>query len=82
MTTFLATFSIFALAILGMAIGVLAGRRCLQGSCGGLAGMHDEQDKSLCESCTNPSAECRVGMESAHRDDVREDREETVVSQG
>lgn len=79
MTTFLATFTIFSLAMLGMAVGVLVGRRCLQGSCGGLAGMRDERGNSLCESCTNPSPECssRIGEDSLN--DVREDRKETAV---
>jgi hypothetical protein len=79
MTTFLATFAIFALAILGMAVGVLAGRRCLQGSCGGLAGLKDERGNSLCESCTTPSPECRSGMEVDNLNEVREDRTETAV---
>lgn len=36
MNIFLATFAIMALAVLGMSIGVLTGRRELKGSCGGL----------------------------------------------
>lgn len=34
---FLATFLIFLLAVTGLAVGVLAGREPLRGSCGGAA---------------------------------------------
>lgn len=37
MATFLLTFSIFLLAVAGLALGVLFGRDPLKGSCGGLA---------------------------------------------
>lgn len=37
METFILTFAILALAILGLAIGVILGRAPLKGSCGGLA---------------------------------------------
>lgn len=35
---YLATFIVIALAIAGMAIGVLLGRPAIKGSCGGIAG--------------------------------------------
>lgn len=38
MQTMLATFVIFGLAVLGMAVGVMFGRRRLSGSCGGTPG--------------------------------------------
>lgn len=37
METFLFTFAIFLIAIGGLAIGVMAGRAPIKGSCGGLA---------------------------------------------
>ena len=40
-------FSIFGLALIGMAVGVLAGRSPIKGSCGGLACIH----KLDCEAC-------------------------------
>ena len=49
--TFLLTTAVFALALLGLASGVLLGGRKLRGSCGGLSG--------LCEGCDDPSPECR-----------------------
>ncbi len=36
MTIFLVTFLIMGLAILGMAVGVMAGRKPIAGSCGGM----------------------------------------------
>lgn len=36
MSVFLATFLIIAVAVIGMAIGVIAGRPAIKGSCGGL----------------------------------------------
>lgn len=37
MTTFLLGFGIISLSILGLAIGVMAGRAPIRGSCGGLS---------------------------------------------
>lgn len=37
MTLFLFSFGIFALSGLGLAIGVLAGRKPIKGSCGGVS---------------------------------------------
>lgn len=36
MTTFLIAFLVIGVALLGMAIGVIAGRPAIKGSCGGL----------------------------------------------
>ena len=41
MQTMFATFLIFGLAVLGMAVGVMFGRRRLSGSCGGVPGGSD-----------------------------------------
>ncbi|NOZ39702.1 MAG: (Na+)-NQR maturation NqrM [Planctomycetes bacterium] len=56
--TFLFAGIVFALALTGMAIGVILSNRRLKGSCGGLANMKDSQGKTVCEGCTNPSPEC------------------------
>ena len=57
-STMLIAAGVFGLAILGMAIGVILSNRRLQGSCGGLNGLKDEQGNPLCEACTRPVAEC------------------------
>lgn len=46
---FLFTFTIFALAIAGLAIGVMAGRKPIEGSCGGVACLKDIE----CATCPN-----------------------------
>jgi len=56
--TLLITIGVFAIALLGMAIGVIFGNRRLRGSCGGLAGFRDAQGLTPCDLCTNPSPTC------------------------
>lgn len=51
MGLFLASFAIMALAALGMAVGVLAGRRELKGSCGGLNAVDGDCPCGRSESC-------------------------------
>jgi hypothetical protein len=51
MEIFLMSFVIMGLAILGMAVGVLLGRRPIAGSCGGLG-----QLGLACGSCDKPCA--------------------------
>ncbi|MFT4556907.1 MAG: FAD:protein FMN transferase [Planctomycetales bacterium] len=57
--TVLAAVGIFALAIAGMAVGVIFSNRAIKGSCGGLANMPGQDGKSICEVCTVPAEECR-----------------------
>ena len=57
--TVLAAVGIFALAIAGMAVGVIFSNRSIKGSCGGLANMPGQDGKSICELCTVPAEECR-----------------------
>ena len=57
--TLLLSAAVFGIAVLAMSVGVLFGRRRIQGSCGGLAGLQDEHGKTLCEACTNPSPTCQ-----------------------
>lgn len=56
--TFLIAGIIFAVALAGMAIGVIISNRRLKGSCGGLANMKDSKGNTICDACTNPSPEC------------------------
>jgi uncharacterized protein len=55
---FLIAFVVFALAVAGMAIGVIVARKRIQGSCGGLANLRDEHGRSMCEACSHPSPDC------------------------
>lgn len=59
LSSLLIPVAVFAIALTGMAVGVLISNRRIKGSCGGLAGFKDEHGKSICEACTNPSPECR-----------------------
>ena len=58
MTLYLATLAAFALAFLAMALGALLQGRCLKGTCGGLAGLRDEQGNVLCDACSTPTVDC------------------------
>lgn len=49
MQTFLIAFVVIAIAVLGMAVGVLFGRRGIQGSCGGLNTIQGLE--SSCSAC-------------------------------
>jgi hypothetical protein len=55
MSLFFISFLVIALAVGGMAIGIIGGRRPIQGSCGGLnaAGGH-------CQSCGRDVRRCAV----------------------
>ncbi len=58
MNLFWAALLVFAVAIFGMSIGVIVSNRRLRGTCGGLAGLRDEQDRLQCDACSSPSEEC------------------------
>ena len=47
-----ATFVVFGLSMLGMAVGLRFGRARIRGSCAGIAGLC-EGGRSLCEFCPN-----------------------------
>jgi hypothetical protein len=57
--TILIAFVIFALAALAMAVGVIVSGKQIKGSCGGLAGMKDENGDSVCMSCSRGAEGCR-----------------------
>lgn len=54
LAVFLVVFAAFALAMLLMAVGVLAKRPCLKGSCGGLG---HADDGPGCAGCPNRKPE-------------------------
>lgn len=55
---FLSAAVIILLAVAGMAIGTLFGRRPISGSCGGLANRTNEQGDSVCGVCAKPTSDC------------------------
>jgi len=57
---FIVVFAVMLLVVLGMSAGVLAGRRPIAGSCGGIANLGIEKECSICggvrEKCDEVSA--------------------------
>lgn len=51
MLTFLATFAVFLLAVLGMSLGWLIKRKSIQGSCGGISALGMEKVCDCPEPC-------------------------------
>ena len=58
-STILIAFVVFALAALAMSVGVIVTGRQIKGSCGGLAGMKNENGDSVCMSCSRRTEGCR-----------------------
>lgn len=61
MATFLIAFVVFVTAIAGMAIGVMAGRERIQGSCGGLNRVPGV-DSDCGGACRRPCARRRAAQ--------------------
>ena len=63
--TWLITFAALLLVVLGMAVGVIAGRKPLAGSCGGIANLGIEKECSICggdrQKCDEVNSENSVG---------------------
>lgn len=59
MTTLLFTLGIFLLVMAGMAVGVAAGRKPIQGSCGGISAYTQED----CPICGGNPAKCDATSE-------------------
>ena len=55
MTTFLLTLLIFTLLVVGMAIGVLMGRKPIKGTCGGMSALGMG---ASCDICGGDPARC------------------------
>ena len=59
--TWLITFIVLLLVVLGMSVGVLAGRKPIAGSCGGIAALGSEKESSICggdrQKCEEVNAE-------------------------
>ena len=56
----------FAVVIGLMAVGVMLGRRQIQGSCGGLGAEQGKEGAEGCSLCSNPDAACRDLARRAH----------------
>ncbi len=57
MEIYLLSFTVFALAFGGLALGVLAGRGAIRGSCGGRGGAESDCDFCRCEESERSSHE-------------------------
>jgi thiamine biosynthesis lipoprotein len=55
---FVGAVVIITLAILGMAVGAIFGNKPVQGSCGGLANMPNDDGESSCSVCAKPTSDC------------------------
>lgn len=53
MEILLLTFAFFGLAMFVMALGVIFGRRCLRGSCGGPEVLGPDGESMSCPTCPN-----------------------------
>lgn len=67
----LVTFIVMLLVVAGMAAGVMAGRKPLAGSCGGIANLGIEKECSICggdrQKCEEVNAEpAPAGSDLAH----------------
>lgn len=55
---FVGSLIVFALVIVSMAVGAIFNNKPVQGSCGGLANMTNEDGESSCAICSKPTSEC------------------------
>jgi thiamine biosynthesis lipoprotein len=56
--TFIGAAVVFGLVVLGMAVGSIFGNKPVQGSCGGLANMTNEDGETECGVCSKPVTDC------------------------
>jgi thiamine biosynthesis lipoprotein len=56
--TFIGALVVFSLAILGMAVGAIFGNKPVQGSCGGLSSMKNDDGDASCTICAKPTSDC------------------------
>lgn len=61
---FLATFFIFCLFVLGMAVGAIFNNKPVTGSCGGIANMTNEDGEAVCGICSKPTVDCTEPVEA------------------
>lgn len=58
LTVFGLTVGVFLTVIIGMAVGVIFGRKRLTGSCGGLANRTSAEGATSCSLCTQDEKAC------------------------
>ena len=61
---FMATFLVFCLMVLGMAVGAIFNNKPVTGSCGGIANMTNEDGDSVCGICSKPTIDCTETVEA------------------
>lgn len=61
---FLATFLVFCLFVLGMAVGAIFNNKPVTGSCGGIANMKNEDGEDVCGICSKPTTDCMEPVEA------------------
>lgn len=62
MTIFLVVFGVMLLIVAGMAVGVIAGRKPISGSCGGMAAIGMD---SACDICGGDRKKCEKESKTA-----------------
>ncbi len=58
MQVFVLTVAVFAVAFVGMAVGVIFSNRRIRGSCGGLANLEGKYGKMACADCPSGGQNC------------------------
>jgi hypothetical protein len=66
MTEFIGTLIVFALAMLGMSIGLIVSGRRLKGRCGGMNNLRKFMGFTPCEACKDRSPDCPLREERLH----------------
>ena len=69
----LVVFAVMALVVLGMASGVLAGRKPIAGSCGGIAALGIEKSCSICGGERQKCDEANANGTAQAREDLAYD---------
>ncbi|WP_425102183.1 (Na+)-NQR maturation NqrM [Tropicibacter sp. S64] len=67
MTTFLLTFGLFALVMVGMAVGVMFSGRTIKGSCGGLNAVEGADHCLVCKKEIDPDSPLRERIHGCPR---------------
>lgn len=68
MTIFLVTFAVVVIAVLAMAVGVIAGRKPIGGSCGGLAKVGLDCDGGCEKPCPKRLARMQAQQEQEDKE--------------